>query len=76
MRGFFQTLTDESKRSIRYLCSDMWKPYLNVLAQEVSGAIHVLDRFHIMQAMNKAVGVDKKPAAKVADAFLKANNLK
>jgi osmoprotectant transport system substrate-binding protein len=29
-----------------------------------------------MQAMNKAVGVDKKPAARVADAFLKANNLK
>lgn len=29
-----------------------------------------------IQAMNKAVGVDKKPAAKVADAFLKANNLK
>ena len=29
-----------------------------------------------MQAMNKAVGVDKKPAAKVADAFLKANGLK
>jgi osmoprotectant transport system substrate-binding protein len=29
-----------------------------------------------IQAMNKAVGVDKKPAAKVADQFLKANNLK
>jgi osmoprotectant transport system substrate-binding protein len=29
-----------------------------------------------IQAMNKAVGVDKKPAAKVADAFLKANGLK
>jgi osmoprotectant transport system substrate-binding protein len=29
-----------------------------------------------MQAMNKAVGVDKRPAAKVADAFLRANNLK
>jgi osmoprotectant transport system substrate-binding protein len=29
-----------------------------------------------IQAMNKAVGVDKKPAARVADAFLKANNLK
>jgi osmoprotectant transport system substrate-binding protein len=28
-----------------------------------------------IQAMNKAVGVDKKPAAKVAAAFLKANNL-
>jgi len=55
LRGFFQTLTDDAKRSIRYLCSDMWKPYLNVLAQEVCGAIHVLDRFHIMQAMNKAI---------------------
>ncbi len=55
LRGFFQTITDETKNSIRYLCSDMWKPYLNVLAQEVSGAIHVLDRFHIMQAMNKAI---------------------
>jgi osmoprotectant transport system substrate-binding protein len=29
-----------------------------------------------MQAMNRAVGVNKKPAAKVADAFLKANGLK
>ena len=55
LRGFFQTITDEIKNSIRYLCSDMWKPYLNVLAQEVSGAIHVLDRFHIMQVMNKAI---------------------
>jgi transposase len=55
LRGFFRTLTDEAKGSIRYLCSDMWKPYLNVLAQEISGAIHVLDRFHIMQAMNKAI---------------------
>ena len=55
LRGFFRTLTDEAKASIRYLCSDMWKPYLNVLAQELSDAIHVLDRFHIMQAMNKAI---------------------
>ena len=55
LRGFFRMLGDEAKASIRYLCSDMWKPYLNVLAQEVSGAIHVLDRFHIMQAMNKAI---------------------
>lgn len=55
LHGFFRTITDETKNSIRYLCSDMWKSYLNVLAQEVSGAIHVLDRFHIMQAMNKAI---------------------
>jgi transposase len=55
LRGFFRTITDEIKNSIRYLCSNMWKLYLNVLAQEVSGAIHVLDRFHIMQVMHKTI---------------------
>jgi transposase len=55
LRGFFQTSTDDTKNSIRYLCSDMWKPYLNVLAKEASSATHVLDRFHIMQAMNEAI---------------------
>ncbi len=55
LRGFFRTLTDEMKNSIRYLCSDMWKPYLNVLAKEASSSIHMLDRFHIMQAMSKAI---------------------
>jgi transposase len=55
LRGFFRVLSDEDRKTIRYLCSDLWKPYLKVLAQEVSDAIHVLDRFHIMQAMNKAI---------------------
>jgi transposase len=55
LRGFFRSLSAEVRSAIRYLCSDMWKPYLNVLGQEVSGAIHVLDRFHIMQTMNKAI---------------------
>src|SRR3974377_1760017 len=55
LRGFFLNISDDVRKGIRYLCSDMWKPYLNVLAQEVSDAIHVLDRFHIMQTMNKAI---------------------
>jgi transposase len=55
LRGFFRLLSDEARGAIRYLCSDRWKPYLSVLAQEVSQAIHVLDRFHIMQAINKAI---------------------
>jgi transposase len=42
----------------------MWKPYLNVLAQEVSGAIHVLDRFHIMQVMNN--GTERRIGANSA----------
>jgi transposase len=42
-------------QGLRFVCSDMWKPYLNVLAAEVGQALHVLDRFHIAQHMNQAV---------------------
>ena len=33
----------------------MWRPYLTVIAKKAAGAIHVLDRFHIMAKMNKAL---------------------
>jgi transposase len=33
----------------------MWKPYLKVIAKKASQAVHVLDRFHIMQTINKAI---------------------
>ena len=31
-----------------FVSSDMWKPYLKVIAKKAPQAIHVLDRFHIM----------------------------
>lgn len=37
------------------MCSDMWGPYLNVIAEKAGQAIHILDRFHIMAKMNKAI---------------------
>ncbi len=42
-------------QGLRYVCSDMWKPYLKVLAEEAGQALNVLDRFHITQHLNKAV---------------------
>ena len=42
-------------QSLQYVCSDMWKPYLKVLAEQASQALHVLDRFHIAQHLNQAV---------------------
>jgi len=55
LRGFFQMLSDEVRQSIRFVCSDMWQPYLNVIAEQVRQAVHVLDRFHIMKKMNGAI---------------------
>jgi transposase len=55
LRGFFRFLSAEARQSIRFLCSDMWQPYLKVVAEELQQAVHVLDRFHIMKKMNEAI---------------------
>ncbi len=40
---------------LRFVCSDLWQPYLKVLAEQAGGAIHVLDRFHIMKQLGQAI---------------------
>ena len=52
---FFRLLGKERSGKLKFVCSDMWKPYLKVTAKKAGEAIHVLDRFHIMQKMNKAI---------------------
>jgi transposase len=40
---------------IKAVCSDLWKPYLKVIKRKLSDAVHILDRFHVSQYLNKAV---------------------
>ena len=42
-------------QGLRFVCSDMWKPYLQVIAAQASQALHVLDRFRITNHLNQAV---------------------
>lgn len=53
--GFFRWLGQERSAGLRYVCSDMWKPYLKVIAKKAGQAVHVLDRFHIMAHFSKAL---------------------
>ncbi len=52
---FFDQLGEEAVKRIQYVCSDMWKPYLKVIKQRASHALNILDRFHIVARMNKAL---------------------
>jgi transposase len=52
---FFRMFGKERSGRLRFVCSDMWKAYLKVIAKKVPQAIHVLDRFHVMKKMNKAI---------------------
>ena len=54
-RGFFTMFGAARAQALRFIASDMWKPYLDVAAELASQAVHVLDRFHIVATVNKAV---------------------
>lgn len=53
--NFFKFLGKERISKIEYICSDMWKPYLKVIREQAEHAIHILDRFHIVARLNKAL---------------------
>lgn len=55
LRPFFEWIGAEGAASIRFVCSDMWKPYLKVLKEKASQAIHVIDPFHIAQHLSEAI---------------------
>jgi transposase len=52
---FFHWFGKARSARLRYVCSDMWRPYLKVLAKRAGHAVHILDRFHIVAKVNKAV---------------------
>jgi transposase len=54
-RGFFDMLGTEASADIKFICSDMWRPYLRVIRERCPKALHILDRFHIVAKMNKAL---------------------
>lgn len=51
-------------RWLRFVCSDMWKAYIDVLGRRAKVALHVLDRYHIVAKMNKAIDEVRAEEAK------------
>src|SRR5947207_10565238 len=54
-QGFFTLIGEKLASQIEFVCSDMWQPYLDVIRKKCSQALHILDRFHIVAKMNKAL---------------------
>ncbi len=52
---FFRWFGSERTAALRFICSDMWKPYLQVVAKKAGHALHILDRFHIVMHMSQAI---------------------
>lgn len=52
---FFIDFGKQRASSVRYVCCDMWKPYLKVIAKKIPDALNILDRFHIAKKFNEAI---------------------
>lgn len=55
MLRFFRKFGKEWSRGIRFICSDMWKPYLKVIKKKIGHATHILDRYHVVSNLNKSI---------------------
>lgn len=55
LAAFFDMLGPDRSQALQYICSDMWRPYLNVIAERAKQALHILDRYHVVSMLNKAV---------------------
>jgi transposase len=52
---FFREFGVARSHAIKYVCSDMWAPYLAVVKAKAKNALNVLDRFHIAKKLNEAI---------------------
>lgn len=72
LRAGLNQLGDSFCAGIRFVCSDMWEAYFAPIRQRLPEALHILDRFHIRQRLNKAIDdVRKDEAQALAEAGLK-----
>jgi len=61
---FFRWFGKERSQALGFICSDMWKPYLKVIAKKAGNALNILDRFHIMSHLSKAIDQVRAQEAK------------
>ena len=52
---FFRWLGKERSSQLRFVCSDMWQPYLKVIAKKAGQALHIPDRYHVVAKLNVAL---------------------
>ena len=52
---FFTLIGEQLAGKIEFVCPDMWHPYLDVIAKHCPQALNILDRFHMVTKLNKAL---------------------
>ena len=65
---FFRWFGKPRSAALQFICTDMWAPYLKVIAKKAPQALHVLDRFHIAAHLSKAIDTVRADEARTLKA--------
>lgn len=76
LRGFFGIIPASSLAHLKFICTDMWRQYMNVIAECAGGAVHIFDRFHVMKKMNEKINKVRAEEARALKAKGKGDVLK
>ena len=52
---FFDLIGTQLAQRIEFVCSDMRKPYLDLIKENCTAALNILDRFHVVAKLNLAI---------------------
>ena len=55
LRGAGRGWSVDLSASIDFVCSDMWRAYIKVIVKKLPDALHILDRYHIVANLHKAL---------------------
>ena len=65
LKSFFEDEFEPQRcQRIKVVCSDMWHPYLKVIAEQLPSALNVLDRFHVVKKLGEAVDQVRRDESK------------
>lgn len=73
---FFRQFGKERSQKLKFVCSDMWAPYLKVIKKKAPNALNILDRFHIMKKFNETIDQIRREEVKKLEASGQPNVLK
>jgi len=68
LREFFDSWGDKRNSCITGVCCDLWGPYIEVIQEKIPQAVLVLDKFHAVGLLNRAVDdVRREEAAELRE---------
>ncbi len=67
LKAFFDSLSDEQKKSIKAVAMDMWDPYIKAVKESCPDAAIVFDQFHVIKAFSAVINNVRNSEYRKAD---------